>query len=178
MRTAALVLLALVATPAAAQPTPRLRIGDGCPDLTLPRLGGGTLRLSSLRGRLLALSFYSRFCAPCRRELPTLARVVDRVNASAKVPSVVLLAINIDERPEPAAVLARLAGRTPIWLHDREGKARQSFDPQRYPCTFLVDAAGRVRHINRGFGPGYEARVERWLRGLLAASAPTRQPPR
>ncbi len=54
-----------------------------------------------------------------------------------------------------------------------KGEARRMFDPQRYPCTFLIDAAGVVRRINRGFGPGYPARMERWLRELLAlAPAP------
>ena len=37
----------------------------------------------------------------------------------------------------------------------------------RYPTTFLVGADGVVRFINRGYGPGYGARIEARLRALL-----------
>jgi hypothetical protein len=32
-----------------------------------------------------------------------------------------------------------------------------------------MDEAGTVRHINRGFGKGYEARITRWLVSMRAA---------
>jgi hypothetical protein len=41
-------------------------------------------------------------------------------------------------------------------LHDRLGA-------RRLPTTYVADPAGIVRKINHGTGPGYEARMERWL---------------
>ena len=118
------------------------------------------------------MSFYSRYCAPCRRELPTLVRVLDRVNRDLPPARNVLgLVIAVDTPPE--AQFHREIGPRLRWLLDAGGKARAAFDPRTYPCTFLVDSDGRVRHINRGYGPGYETRVEGWLRSMLL---PARKP--
>ena len=151
----------------AAGPRPRLRIGDALPDVVLPDAKGKPLRLRSLGGQILAISFYSRYCRSCQRELPALERVVEQVRRGSKVP-LQLLAIAVDGSP-PAALAARLGARL-RWLFDRHGAARRAFDPQRYPCTFLVTGTGRVRHINRGFGPGFERRVARWLERMVAAA--------
>jgi thiol-disulfide isomerase/thioredoxin len=132
----------------------------------LPQIGGGRLRLHDLRGRVLAISFYSSYCPPCRKELPTLLRLLDRVNRDLPPEKrVVALVVAIDAPPD--ARLLRELGPRLRWLLDGEGKARTAFDPRTYPCTFLIDSHGTVRHINRGYGSGYEARVEGWLRGLL-----------
>jgi cytochrome oxidase Cu insertion factor (SCO1/SenC/PrrC family) len=160
------LVVATLATSVARADHPRLRIGDALPDLELSRAGGGRLQLRSLRGQTVAISFFSIYCRPCRVELPTLARVLDRVNRALPARRRVLpVVITLDAPPE-AALLARL-GPTARVLLDKGNKARAAFDPRTYPCTFLVDVRGRVRHINRGFGPGYEARVERWIRAML-----------
>jgi peroxiredoxin len=161
---AAAVLPALLPAAARAEDRPKLRIGDPVPALTLPRVGGGTLALRELRGHPVAYSFFAISCAPCRREVPALARAVARVNrdlpAAAQVRVVV---ISLDDLKGHDLVRAHPEA---TWLWDKEDAARAAFDPRTFPCTFLADARGLVRHINRGFGPGYEARVERWLRGL------------
>jgi thiol-disulfide isomerase/thioredoxin len=38
------------------------------------RLGGGTIDLSSLRGKQILLNFWAPWCAACRTELPILER--------------------------------------------------------------------------------------------------------
>ena len=158
------VLVLAAATPAAAKGY-RLRIGDAVPDLELPRLEGGRLRLAALRGSLVALSFYSPYCEPCHRELPVLRRVVERVarDTGAAIATVIIVT---EGRPAADLVKQHAAAR---WLLDEKDQARAAFDPRTLPCTFLIDERGTVRHINRGFGSGYEQRVEKWLRGLAAA---------
>ena len=167
-RTPWLPLLAfavLLAAPPASAKDYRLHIGDAMPDLELPRLEGGRLRLASLRGKLVALSFYSSYCEPCERELPVLKRVVERVGRDTRVP---IVAVIIVTEGRPAAELLKQHAAT-RWLLDEKDRARTAFDPRTLPCTFLVDEKGTVRHINRGFGAGYEARVEKWLRGMATA---------
>jgi len=49
---------------------------------------------------------------------------------------------------------------------DRDAAASIRWGHTRYPTTFLVDDKGIVRHINRGFGPGYEERLRGWARAM------------
>ena len=177
MLPALLALLCLPALGASAQPRPKLIIGESLPDLALPRLEGGKLALRGLRGQPVAISFFSRYCEPCRRELPTLQRVLARLNRELPAKRQVLgVVISLDSADETRAQ-ARLAPSM-RWLLDPDGHARAQFDPRTFPCTFLADATSRVRHINRGFGSGYEARVERWLRGLLGGPPGSEAPGR
>jgi thioredoxin-like negative regulator of GroEL len=161
-----LVCLALfiVGMTSAAEPPYRLRIGDHVPDIEMRRLEGGQLRLSALNRQALAVSFYSPYCEPCQRELPILARTVARVTqeTGADVKLVVVLA---DERPD-VKLVAKL-GPSVIWVMDDDQKVKAAFDPRTLPCTFVFGDNDVVRHINRGFGPQYEARVDDWLRKLV-----------
>jgi hypothetical protein len=59
-------------------------------------------------------------------------------------------------------------GAVPVGGTLRVMSTRAAFDPRTMPCTFLADQTGTVRHINRGFGGGYETRVEQWPRSMLA----------
>jgi cytochrome c biogenesis protein CcmG, thiol:disulfide interchange protein DsbE len=166
MTTARLPLLAaalLVAAPALADTPYLLLIGDPMPNLELVRLDGSRVTTASLRGRPVALTFFSPYCEPCQTELPTLARVVDRVNGA--VPDRVrMVVVATDARPD-TTTLAKAPKAD--WLVDRDDTVRAGFDPRTLPCTFLADQTGTVRHINRGFGKGYEARIEQWLRSML-----------
>lgn len=150
--------------PARADPPARTRIGDPLPDLTLPKVGGGRLRLRDLAGRVVAVSFYSSSCEPCKKELPALLRAAARVSAEAPVARLTVLVIAVDD-PAGDPMVKQAAAAT--WLVDEDDRARAAFEPRTLPCTYLADPRLVVRHINRGFGAGYEARVEKWLRALV-----------
>src|SRR5437879_6980948 len=49
------------------------------PDFDLQRVDhGGTLKLSSLRGRVVVLNFWASWCRPCKDEAPTLEAAAER----------------------------------------------------------------------------------------------------
>jgi len=45
---------------------------------------------------------------------------------------------------------------------------KAAFDPRTLACTSIFGASDIVRHVNRGFVPQYESRVEGWLRRLVS----------
>lgn len=170
--------LSLVAVSAPAQAAGAL-IGDPLPKLTLKSVDGGAkVALHGLGRGVVAFSFYSKYCRPCRKELPALHRAVARVNAALaaqgkptqRIKTVVLV---LDTAP-PKMVRQKL-GKETLWLHDRERQAQTAFVPRRYPCTYLARDL-RIRKINRGYGRGYEKRVEGWLRGLVGVPAAKKAP--
>jgi thiol-disulfide isomerase/thioredoxin len=48
--------------------------GKPAPNLALHTLDGRTITTGSLRGKVVILSFWATWCAPCREELPLLSR--------------------------------------------------------------------------------------------------------
>src|SRR3954447_10765082 len=49
-------------------------IGDVAPDFRLPDVNGKAVTLSSLRGRVVVLTFFASWCNPCEQDMPVLER--------------------------------------------------------------------------------------------------------
>src|SRR3990172_3010778 len=60
----------VLAASEAAVPAPV--VGAPAPDFTLQTVDGESLRLSDLRGKVVAVNFWATWCAPCRLEMPDL----------------------------------------------------------------------------------------------------------
>jgi peroxiredoxin len=136
---------------------------SGAPDFTLPSLDGPNLRLQEQRGRVVMINFWATWCAPCRVEMPHLARLYEKYRVSGFT----VLAVNIDEDPHKAASLARQLGmRFPVLL-DTEKKVSRLYDLSTMPSSVLVDRDGRVRYITRGYRDGYEENYDKQIRELL-----------
>ncbi len=58
-----------------------LKVGDSAPAVTLTTLGGKTINLADLRGRIILLDFWATWCAPCVEEFPHLIAVHEKFGA-------------------------------------------------------------------------------------------------
>ena len=118
-------------------------VDGGMPDLTLACLGGGpAVRLGDLRGPLV-VNLFAQWCEPCRTELP----FYERLHQDGRGKVDVLGIDYLDTQPDGALALAQTTGVTFPLLADPDGLLRPEFRIRGLPGVVLVDADGRVTHV-------------------------------
>lgn len=141
-------LPALLACRPPAAAAPLLQPEEQTPvQLTLPRLGGGTLSLEALRGRPVVVTLFTTWCFPCQAEAPSFQRLHERFGPRGL--TVLGVAMNAGgARPvELVKIYVEDAGlRFPILYatpDDLELVGAFGKTPQ-IPRTLLLDRKGRV----------------------------------
>lgn len=157
------VLLAAASLPLAAAETPVAGAPVAAPDFTLPLADGRNVRLADHRGEVVLINFWASWCGPCRVELPKLEALYTQYRDLG----VTFLAINVDqERSAADRLLKDMKLAMPV-LFDSDNKLAGIYGVDAMPSTVLVDRDGKLRHLHRGYKPGYEQRYEEQIRALL-----------
>jgi len=114
------------------------------PDFELETVDGDLVRLSDLRGEVVALNFWATWCAPCRLEMPDL-----QARADAYGDRLTVLGVNFDETAEEVDAFRQEVGvRFPLLL-DPGGEVQRLYRVLGYPTTFFIDSEGviRIQHL-------------------------------
>ena len=121
-------------------PPPGFQIGAVAPDFELPSLGGGSIRLSRLRGRAVVLNFWASWCGPCAEEMPALQALF----ATQGDRGPVVLAINQGEDAATVQAFVRAHGLTfPVGL-DTDQRVGAQYRMIGLPTSTWIDANGRI----------------------------------
>ena len=110
---------------------------------------GKTLSLADFAGRLVLVNLWATWCAPCRKEMPSLERLQTRLGDK-----IAILAISEDSGGEKAVApfVARL-GLTALKIYlDPKSAVGHAFKVDGLPTSFLIDRQGRVAGPGRGRG--------------------------
>jgi thiol-disulfide isomerase/thioredoxin len=111
--------------------------------------GGVPLSLDSFKGRTVLLNIWATWCAPCRKEMPSL----DRLQAVMGGPDFQVAALSID-RGGPTSVRAFFGevGLTRLGIYlDPPSVSTRVLNVAGIPTTLLIDGEGR--EIGRATGP-------------------------
>src|SRR5512140_2792731 len=52
--------------------------GVAAPEVTLPLLAGGDVRLADLEGQVVLVNFWATWCPPCRAEMPEIQNAYEK----------------------------------------------------------------------------------------------------
>src|ERR1700735_3405768 len=138
-----------------------------------PDLSGATawinsapLTLSSLRGKVVLVDFWTYSCINCLRTLP----YIKAWNEKYKDSGLVIVGVHTPEFPfEKDEANVRKAvqdlGITYPVAMDNDYNIWRSFNNQYWPAHYFIDSTGRIRYHHFGEG-GYDE-SEQWIRTLL-----------
>lgn len=145
----------------AADPGGRVKVEGAAPGFDLPRVGadGERVRLADFAGEPLVVNFWASWCVPCRKEMPALQAVAERLQGR-----VAFVGINHLDASEDAADFQRAVGASYPSGHDPDGAVAREWAVMGLPTTIVVDSDGRI--VARRLGEVSEDE----LLGLLAES--------
>ena len=110
------------------------------PEFDLPDLAGKKVSLRSLRGRPVLVSFFATWCPPCVEESPSLEELARRLGNKATV-----AIVSVDEDLDALKIFYAKGTRATV-VRDEGQKVSASFGTFKFPESFLIDPAGKVRY--------------------------------
>ena len=158
-----LMVFASIAACAEDLPPGVMRInGTPAPPLQLNNLDGEPYDLQATQGHWRFVHFWASWCGPCRKEMPSIERMVSALGDS---PLEIVL-INTAETEDEVFTFLGIVAPDLVPLMDSDGQATEVWQPRGLPATYLVDPAGKIQYQALG-GREWEKPVYlKFLRGL------------
>jgi peroxiredoxin len=129
-----------------ATPAPAPVVGAPAPDFTLEDLDGNPVRLADQQGQVVLVNFWATWCGPCRLEMPELQARYDAL----KDQGFTVLAVNLDEPRDDAALFAQDLGLSFPVLLDPGATVNDRYRVRGYPTTYFIDRDGNVDALHVG----------------------------
>jgi len=117
------------------------QIDEPAPPLVLSTLDGSTFDLAKLRGKVVMVNYWATWCAPCRKEMPTLNAFYKKYQPQGL--EIVGISIDFERDSEKARKLAHTVVY-PMAL--AKAITDDGFGiPKGVPITWIIDTDGKVR---------------------------------
>lgn len=119
------------------------------PDLAFKDSTGAEIKLSKWQGRVVLLNLWATWCAPCRKEMPTLNDVQKQLGSK----DFEVVALSVDRKGlEASSAFLKETGADSLGLYvDATTQSLEELQAFGLPVTLLIDRKGR--EIGRLLGP-------------------------
>jgi thiol-disulfide isomerase/thioredoxin len=125
----------------------RLPAGNTAAPFELTTLEGKVVKSSELAGKVVLVNFWATWCGPCKEEMPSLARLQQRLDPT----QFALLTVTTDlQRQGIAHFLTQLGISLPV-LFDEDQDVSRSFMVRGLPTTIVIAKDGTL--AGRAVGP-------------------------
>lgn len=165
--------LALLAAPLAAQVnlpdlthrlTP-LNPRPVAPNFAFEDLDGKRRALSDYKGKVVLVNFWATWCPPCRREMPSMERVYQKLKSGPFT----ILAVNQYENVDLVfSFMGQLEPQPsfPVLL-DSKSVSAKAWNVKGLPASFIVDKRGNIAYRAMGGREFDHPEIEKKLRALM-----------
>lgn len=110
------------------------------PAFQLEKFGGGSIRSSELRGKVVMLDFWATWCPPCVQEAPKIQRLIRDFSGHRDFAVLMVAVADSSDR-----VNTFLGPGSPMVLFDPNWKVANRYGTDKLPETYLVIRGQVVR---------------------------------
>lgn len=135
------------------------------PEFSLMSLSGKKISLSSLRGKVVILNFWSSTCMPCLWEMPSF----EKLEAAMAGKPLTILAVTSDPRPMAERVAGQLNLKVSVLL-DPEGETAAAYQVSALPVTYIIAPDGTVNNKVLGAANWADTSALDYLNKLIQAT--------
>jgi peroxiredoxin len=117
--------------------------GKNAMEISLPAMNGDTIKLSSLKGKVVLLDFWASWCGPCRVSNKYLVKLYDKY----KTKGFEIFSVSIDEDKKDWLKAIKRDKITWLQVNDNKGwygKTPTSWNIYQIPTSYLIDKDGRL----------------------------------
>ncbi len=127
-----------------------LKLGDPAPE-TLGSANGKRIELADYRGKVVVVSFWASWCAPCREEFPVLEKIQRKLPEQLQV-----FVVSYRESRRQFHKLRKAFGKdlALTMVHDRSGALARKFGVKAIPNLFIFSREGKLVAHEIGYGEG------------------------
>lgn len=118
--------------------------GKLAPGFQVTNLKGQPVTLDSLRGKVVFLNFWATWCEPCKKEMPSMERLYQKMKGRPFE----ILAVSLDANPTqdiPAFLeKTQLKLTFPLLIDKEQNISKQLYRTTGVPESFIIGADGKV----------------------------------
>lgn len=117
-----------------------LKKGKIAPDFRIPDLRDQAIQLSSLKGKVVLIHFWTDFCKSCRAEFPK----IEEFYSSLKSKDFELLAINVGQSKATSLEFQKEFSASFPMLADTRGLTKDLYQIEAFPTNYFINPEGKI----------------------------------
>jgi thiol-disulfide isomerase/thioredoxin len=166
-----IIIILSVSITTYADKKPKVGVGDVPPDYVGKTLDGEKVYLSEHKGKIVVVTFWASWCAPCRKELP----IVNLMQSQVPNDEFLVVGVNMKEDKKTLKWLKKGLGETHMMLTlDKKGRISKKFGVKGIPHMFIVGPDGKVAAVHVGYSENSIMGISDEINDMLRSARVTR----